>query len=600
GAREHFDFFVLSDTNNADLRAAEAAAWQSLCEQLGGDARVFYRWRTQRTKKKAGNVADFCRRWGRDYRYMVVLDADSVMTGDCLATLVRLMENNPSAGIIQTAPRVSGRDTLHARVQQFASRAYGPVYTAGMHFWQLGESHYWGHNAIIRVEPFMRHCALSPLPGKGPFSGEILSHDFVEAALMRRAGWQIWIAYDLQGSYEQFPPNLADELTRDRRWCHGNLQNFRLIVEPGLHVAHRAVFLTGLMAYLSSPLWLLFLVCSTGWMVMNAWNAPPMDEVHALWSPIIEPSGTAIALLGLTMAVLYVPRLLAIVLAFARGETAGFGGGARLLASTACEFALSALLAPIRMMFHAQFVLDALVGRQSGWRSPTRDDAETSWADAWRRHGTHTLIALTWGTGVWLVDRSGLPWLMPILGALAIAVPVSVLTSRAATGRRARALGLFVIPEENAVPPVLTEARRYAQAARWTATFADAVLDAQVQHACQEAHGQRRASRGLKAVSFAARVDVALVGGPQALTPRDRMALLSHPAALAELRSRVLTEHVAHPGWFDRRTSGASQDVRLPVAQPADVGLPAPTLAAGELAAVASAVATPNTAYPDR
>jgi len=258
-----FDVFVLSDSSDSDICTAELDAWSSLCRAVGGFGNIFYRRRKRRVKRKNGNIADFCRRWGKNYRYMVVLDADSVMSGECLTSLVDLMEANPDAGIIQTAPRVAGRETLYARIQQFASRAYGPLYTAGLHFWQLGESHYWGHNAIIRVEPFTRHCALAPLPGKGPLSGEILSHDFIEAALIRRAGWTVWIAYDLPGSYEELPPNLLDELQRDRRWCRGNMMNFRLVLERGIHPVYRAVFATGLMAYLSSLLWLTFLVLST-------------------------------------------------------------------------------------------------------------------------------------------------------------------------------------------------------------------------------------------------------------------------------------------------------------------------------------------------
>jgi membrane glycosyltransferase len=229
-AADRFDFFVLSDTNDPDTRAAEQAAWSQLVQTLraeGAETRVYYRWRQHRTKRKAGNVADFCRRFGADYRYMVVLDADSVMTGDCLTSLVRMMEAQPDAGIIQTAPRACGHDTIHARVQQFGSRVYGPLFTTGMHFWQLGESHYWGHNAILRMAPFIEHCALAPLPGQTSLSGDVMSHDFVEAALMRRAGWKVWIAHDLEGSYEQVPPNLLSELQRDRRWCHGNLQNSR-------------------------------------------------------------------------------------------------------------------------------------------------------------------------------------------------------------------------------------------------------------------------------------------------------------------------------------------------------------------------------------
>ena len=252
GQIKHFDIFVLSDSNDPDTCVAEQKAWLELCREVDGFGHIFYRRRRRRVKRKSGNIDDFCRRWGSSYRYMVVLDADSVMSGECLTSLVRLMEANSGAGIIQTAPKASGMDTLYARMQQFATRVYGPLFTAGLNFWQLGESHYWGHNAIIRVKPFIEHCALAPLPGKGSFAGDILSHDFVEAALMRRAGWGVWIAYDLPGSYEELPPNLLDELKRDRRWCHGNLMNFRLFLVKGMHTVHRFVFLTGVMSYLSA------------------------------------------------------------------------------------------------------------------------------------------------------------------------------------------------------------------------------------------------------------------------------------------------------------------------------------------------------------
>ncbi len=189
GNAAHFDVYILSDSYNPDICVAEQKAWMELIAEVQGEGQIFYRRRRRRVKRKSGNIDDFCRRWGSQYSYMVVLDADSVMTGECLSSLVRLMEANPNAGIIQSSPRASGMDTLYARCQQFATRVYGPLFTAGLHFWQLGESHYWGHNAIIRVKPFIEHCALAPLPGEGNFAGSILSHDFVEAALMRRAGW---------------------------------------------------------------------------------------------------------------------------------------------------------------------------------------------------------------------------------------------------------------------------------------------------------------------------------------------------------------------------------------------------------------------------
>ncbi len=300
---------------------AELDAWhalrETLSDQLSTDVRLFYRRRERRVKRKSGNIDDFCRRWGALYRYMVVLDADSVMSGQCLATLVRLMEARPDAGIIQTAPSAVGRDTLHARIQQFANQVYGPLFTAGLHYWQLGESHYWGHNAIIRLAPFMKHCVLAPLPGRGALAGEILSHDFVEAALMRRAGYGVWIAYDLPGSYEEMPSNLIEEVGRDRRWCHGNLMNARLMFAPGMHPVHRTVFLTGALAYLSAPLWAGFLALST-WLLVTHANAEPEyfvipHQLFPLW-PSWNPQD-ALALFAAVASMLFAPKLLAALIA---------------------------------------------------------------------------------------------------------------------------------------------------------------------------------------------------------------------------------------------------------------------------------------------
>uniref|UniRef100_A0A1B0C4V5 Glucans biosynthesis glucosyltransferase H n=1 Tax=Glossina palpalis gambiensis TaxID=67801 RepID=A0A1B0C4V5_9MUSC len=216
GKSKLFDIYILSDSYNPDICVSEQKAWIELCEETKGFSKIFYRRRHRRIKQKSGNIDDFCRKWGYQYTYMIILDADSVMSGSCLIHLVKLMESNPQAGIIQSIPKTSGMNTLYARYHQFSTRVYGSLFTAGMHFWQLGESHYWGHNAIIRIKPFIKNCILSPLPGKGILSGSILSHDFVEAALMRRAGWGVWIAYDIPGSYEEPPPNLLDELKRDR------------------------------------------------------------------------------------------------------------------------------------------------------------------------------------------------------------------------------------------------------------------------------------------------------------------------------------------------------------------------------------------------
>ena len=441
GALSLFDIYILSDSNDPALRAAELQAWRQLRDQLGDDSRVFYRLRRRRTKRKAGNVADFCRRWGTNYRYMVVLDADSVMSGECLVSMVRLMEANPNAGIIQTAPRACGHETAHARSQQFASRVSGRLFALGLAYWQLGESHYWGHNAILRIEPFMRHCALAPIPGRGGLAGEILSHDFVEAALMRRAGWEVWLAPDLEGSYEQQPPNLIEELQRDRRWCQGNLQNSRLIAEPGFKSVHRAMFATGAMSYLASPLWFGFVV---------------LGLIHALGgaAPVMLP-GAALALTGVTLAMLMMPRALGVALVIARGEQRGYGGSAKLIGGAILEALLSVLQAPVRMVAHTTFVIGALTGLKLEWKSPARNDSALGWRDAVRCIGGVSLLALAALAWVASTEHTALAWrVAPLLAPLAFAVPLVVWTSRVSVGRWWRRRKLLLTPEE-AAPPVL-------------------------------------------------------------------------------------------------------------------------------------------------
>jgi membrane glycosyltransferase len=230
-----FDLFILSDTRTPVIAAAEEAVWWSLVERHDARGRIFYRRRAKNIGRKAGNVADFVRSWGGAYDYMVILDADSIMTGNALVTLARLMDAHPEIGIIQTLPLPVGRETLFARILQFSARLNAPMLTSGLAFWQLGDSNYWGHNAILRLLPFAAHCALPRLSGAEPLGGEILSHDFVEAALLRRAGYQVWLLPDLAGSWEQVPSNLLDYAARDRRWTQGNLQHLAVLPLRGLH-----------------------------------------------------------------------------------------------------------------------------------------------------------------------------------------------------------------------------------------------------------------------------------------------------------------------------------------------------------------------------
>lgn len=563
GALAHFDFYVLSDSGNADTRVAEASAWHELCRDLHAAGRVFYRWRQHRIKKKAGNVADFCRRWGRNYRYMVILDADSVMSGDCLTTLVRLMEANANAGIIQTAPRAAGRETLYARLQQFAGRVYAPLFTAGMHYWQLGEAHYWGHNAIIRVAPFMQHCGLARLPGRGVLSGEILSHDFVEAALMRRGGWAVWIAYDLPGSYEEMPPNLLDELKRDARWCRGNLINARLIRAQGLHPAHRAVLMTGVMAYVAAPLWLLFLVLSTALLCVHV-LVPPSYFVQPRQLFPVWPQwdlAWAVGLLSATALLLFLPKVLAVALILIQGAER-YGGRVRLVMGAALEILLSMLLAPVRMLFHTQFVLSALTGLSVHWKSPPREDTETAWEEALRRHGWQSLLGLAWAGGVYALDPGFLRWLLPVVGALLVVIPLSVYSSRVSLGRRLRDAGIFLIPEEASPPAELAEVSASLRRRRGYPGFIEAALDPRTNAAmCAMRPARLRQPSAIRAHRLAL-VQRACQDGPHGLSAWERMRLLSDPLTLAHLHGALYNAFGVHEAWPVLRHLESSGDAQ--------------------------------------
>lgn len=553
GQLEHFDFFVLSDSGNSDTCAAEVAAWAALCKAVDGFGRIFYRRRQRRTRRKSGNIDDFCRRWGNNYSYMIVLDADSVMSGDCLSKLVQSMEANPDAGIIQTAPRAAGRDTLYARIQQFSTRVYGPLFTAGLHYWQLGESHYWGHNAIIRVKPFIEHCALSLLPGKGPFAGEILSHDFIEAALMRRAGWKVWIAYDLDGSYEEMPPNLLDELKRDRRWCQGNLMNFRLFLSRGMHSVHRAVFVTGVMAYLSAPLWFLFLILSTGLLAQHTLTEPTYFtepwQLFPNW-PQWHPE-KALALFSATATLLFLPKVLSALLICWQGAKQ-FGGRMRLLFSVLIEMFFSMLLAPVRMLFHTHFVISAFMGWALRWKSPPREDTETTPAEAFRHHGLHTLLGLAWGGAVFWLNPTFLPWLLPIVGSLAVAMPISIYSSKVSNGLRFRKKKLFLIPEEAEPPVELLATVAHVKATPPPPDFIEAVIEPNLNGVvCASGKLHLRRSAAAQKISNDL-VQTALLSGPTALADAQKNILLSDPLNMSQLHLAVWTSGQAHSDWQER------------------------------------------------
>jgi len=461
-----FDFFILSDTRVPEIARAEEAAWRALVTRLDANGRLFYRRRNDNAGRKAGNVAEFVRNWGAAYDYMIVLDADSVMSGQALVSLAQVMDAHPQVGIVQTLPLLVGRETLFARLLQFAVRLNGPMFGSGLAFWQLGESNYWGHNAIVRVRAFAAHCALPRLPGAAPFGGEILSHDIVEAAFMRRAGYQTWLMPDIGGSWEEVPSNVLDFAARDRRWAQGNLQHLGIMPLRGLHWLSRIHMLTGVLSYATSPMWLLVLVISSILTCLAALSShqyflPGTYSLFPSW-PHYRDSEIA-ALLTMTIVLLMVPKLLGASLALRdRVLRRSFGGARRLLCSLLFEQLMSMLLAPTMMLFHSSFVLGALLGRNVGWDAQARGDRGVGWLEALRRHRWHVALGLVWGIAILELAPAFIWWMLPVIAGMLIPVPFTVLTSRSSLGRWLRVHGLLLTPEETALPAELATLARLA------------------------------------------------------------------------------------------------------------------------------------------
>lgn len=442
-----FDFFILSDSADPEQWLAEEEAWMKLNQERRSGNRIFYRHRLSNVGKKSGNVSDFCRTWADHYRYMIVLDADSVMLGETLVELYWRMEANPRVGLIQTAPALVGGESIFGRMQQFANRLYGPGFLEGLGFWSQCGGNFWGHNAIIRLRPFIEECDLPQLPGRKPFGGHILSHDFVEAGLLRRAGWEVWLVHDLPGSYEEGPQGIIESAQRDQRWCQGNLQHGLLLFARGLRGKTRIHLANGIMGYLASPLWLLF---------MSVAFAKAFGEGGGMGGP--QMAG-GIPLLAFTFCLLFGPKVLAVTeLLFNRDRRAQFGGFLNAVTGAMVETFFSALIAPVMMMFHSKFVVWNLVGRTVEWSAQRRGAQGTSWDQAIAAHGVHTLAGLSVGIVAALSNPTLFWWLSPVLFGLWVSIPFSVWTSRRDIGLSLKREDLFLIPEEKDPPLELVEA----------------------------------------------------------------------------------------------------------------------------------------------
>jgi membrane glycosyltransferase len=457
GCASKFDWFVLSDTTDPTIWIAEEKCFLRLRDEAGPTARIFYRHRPENTARKSGNIEDWVKRFGSSYECMLILDADSLMTGDTIVRLAAAMEEHPNVALIQTLPIVVNARTLFARWQQFAGRLYGPLIAAGIAWWHGSEGNYWGHNAIIRVRAFARDAALPELKGRKPFGGHILSHDFIEAAFMRRAGWAIHMTATLGGSYEESPPSLLDFAARDRRWCQGNLQHLALLPARGLHWVSRLHLLTGIGSYLTAPLWFIFLVFGIlvslqaqfvrpeyfpkGFSLFPTW--PAQDPILAAWVFVA------------TMGMLILPKMLAyIVMLTHKDDRKKFGGGFRAFAGILAETFLSGLTAPVMMIFQSSAVTAILLGHDAGWQVQRRNDGAVSYEDTLRKYSLPTLFGIAMAISAYAVSLALLLWMMPVILGLLVAIPLAMLSSANARSTSS----LFKTPEETSPPQVLLRA----------------------------------------------------------------------------------------------------------------------------------------------
>jgi membrane glycosyltransferase len=463
--RAGFDFFVLSDSRTPEAKARELRAVRLLRRALPRDVHVYYRARSENIGKKAGNIADWVERFGSAYEFFIILDADSVMSGALVVQLAELMGRNPRAALIQTVPRLVGADTLFARLQQFAVAFYGPVIAAGFAAWHQESGNYWGHNAILRTRAFAQSAGLPTLAGTPPLGGHIQSHDFVEAAFLRRAGWQVWMLPYLQGSYEGCPPTLIDVAVRDRRWAQGNFQHLRIVRANGLPWVSRLHLAMGTYSYVASALWALSLVVGVVLAFQSAYTLPVYFQneksLFPVW-PVIDPTKALYLFLG-TLAVVLLPKVLGILSALIRRDAAARSPG-RFLLGAAIETLFSVLVAPILMLTQTSAVLEILRGKDAGWSVQRRQGEAPPFDEVVRFHKWHVLTGVALAATCSLVSFYVFAWMAPIVLGQLLAVGLSMVTSRPPPSWMNRAMATA---EEMQPPPIILAVReRHADWAR--------------------------------------------------------------------------------------------------------------------------------------
>lgn len=583
----HFECFVLSDTTDAGIALREEAAFERAQALRPSDVKIHYRRRTINLHRKSGNIRDFVTRWGGRYDYMVVYDADSYMERDAILRLVDAMQASPKAGLIQTIPQLVGVETLFGRYQQFAAALYGPVLGHGIAWWSQKEGNFWGHNAIIRVRALAEAAGLPVIPGRAPFGGTIMSHDFVEAAMLRRAGWNVEVRPEIGGSFEQGPPTIIDLVVRDRRWCQGNMQHMAVLLKArGLTFTSRFHLITGIFSYLSSPLWLLFICIGMVLSLQNSFLVPDyFGEGATLFPswPVID-SERALNLFMATMVILFTPKICGLIYGLSNRAWRKGVGAWRTILGTLTETALSVLTAPMLMVTQTSAVVSVLSGRDSGWAPQRRGDDGYSFATTFRHNLPATALGVVLTVSAVVISPIHAAWLAPATIGLILSAPVSYFTARSSAGRKARAAGLLATPHD-AMPPASATASIAARAAF------GGLRPNTLQSLLQEPHDIHRRSYMVDPYWPVAHGDVHVplaVARARAekaasipefvslLKPSEKMALLNSCKDMRGFSFRFLSVRTSEKrGWPTAFVSGAYRRASRPARTPRVKGDPA-------------------------
>jgi membrane glycosyltransferase len=446
GYGERFNLYVLSDTSDAGIAASEEACFAALTSRWRDRVAITYRRRAVNTAYKAGNIREFCERWGSKHDFAVTLDVDSFMTAGAILRLVRIMQADPKLGILQGLIVGLPSTSAFARVFQFGMRLGMRSYTIGSAWWQGDCGPYWGHNAVLRLEPFIAHCALPVLSSDGAEDRHILSHDQIEAVLMRAAGYDVRVLPQEDLGWEENPPTLLEFIRRDLRWCQGNMQYWRFLSLPGLKPVSRYQLMLAILMFVGSPAWIGLLVLGT---LAAALSDTPADFIRAdagrVWFACVLVMWFSPKIMT-AIDILLQPRL-----------RRAFGGTGLFIVNYLIETLYSIVLCPILWLGHTIFLAGLLFGREIGWIGQTRDDHAVPFTLAVHNLWPHTLLGCAALALLAMTQPAAIPYALFLAGGPALAVPFAMITAWPLVGSFAVRMGIGRLPEETATPAVLLD-----------------------------------------------------------------------------------------------------------------------------------------------